>query len=191
MIVSPGLERCTLNRRARTPTPTRHGHKSCSTMVSWPRCVIRYWTEFRFIGRPSSSRGDRGLRGYSMREHCARGHRQLLAASKAPGRRALEPSTLPPSLRAQNISPPASFPDELGGARERPHQELAQCGCGRLAQPRRVGLNGHCAAGPNSAKHAKADRRPRALATGAVTQNSLRAWLKNERQTKNGQDAKA
>ena len=24
-----------------------HGHKPCSTMASWPRCVIRYWTEFQ------------------------------------------------------------------------------------------------------------------------------------------------
>ena len=44
------------------------------------------------------SRGDRGLCGYSIREHCARGHRQLLAASKAQGRRTSEPSTLPRSI---------------------------------------------------------------------------------------------
>ena len=123
---------------------------------------------------------------------CRRGARpSCLACFKSSRSPSVRTINVPPSLRAQNISPPASFPDELGGARERPHQELAQWGCVRLAQPRRVGLNGHCAAGPNSAKHAKADRRPRALATGAVTQNSLRACLKNERQTKNGQDAKA
>ena len=30
-----------------------HVHKSCSTMASWPRFVIRYWTEYRSIARPN------------------------------------------------------------------------------------------------------------------------------------------
>ena len=78
-----------------------HVHKSCSTRASSPRCVIPSGPSPDLSGDPTSShlsRGDRGLRGYSIREHCARGHRQLLAASKAQDRRRSEPSTLPQSL---------------------------------------------------------------------------------------------
>jgi hypothetical protein len=38
--------------RFNSSLPGGQGPKSCSTMASWPRCVIRYWAERRSIGRP-------------------------------------------------------------------------------------------------------------------------------------------
>jgi hypothetical protein len=76
-----------------------------------------------------------GLRGYSIGENCARGHRQLFAASKAQGRQTSEPSTLPRSLPRGytrfSQAPEAGsgvVTERRGGAKKKPRTEGSGAG---------------------------------------------------------------
>ena len=67
-----------------------HGHEACSTMASWPRCVIRYWIEYRSTGRPNQVAAlHEAIEGYSDIQFAniapARHPHRLTASPKALG----------------------------------------------------------------------------------------------------------